>query len=256
MGIQVCHPSHTHQSRQRLNRERQHVCASPYRDAHGVSVSLCGNETFMARHIFLLENAALGTPARARERFALDGKVSLGRAASQSRARESFPSKARAFEERLGCQRRRREREPNQNGVERLICPALRSSASPRPFPRAVRFPPAPGIRRRSSVQPYKEFILCGEKHEAGESYPSSEVWGTYGFTCQDLDAAWLCFPRIQGFETLPESLRQMNIPLSLAESFARGITQPNHPPDEVAVKYSWRLYPEVDSEAVFVTPL
>jgi hypothetical protein len=47
-------------------------------------------------------------------------------------------------------------------------------------------------------VQPYKEFILRGKKHEAGESYSSSELWGTYGLTCHDLDAAWLRFKRIR----------------------------------------------------------
>ena len=37
-----------------------------------------------------------------------------------------------------------------------------------------------------------------GLKFPAYEKYPSSEEWGLYGFTCHDLDAAWLRVKKIR----------------------------------------------------------
>lgn len=37
---------------------------------------------------------------------------------------------------------------------------------------------------------PYKARHAFGKDREAGESYPSSEQWGTYGFTLPDKTAA------------------------------------------------------------------
>jgi hypothetical protein len=35
------------------------------------------------------------------------------------------------------------------------------------------------------------EHIAFGKLFSEGEIYPRSEEWGTYGWTCRDMDAAW-----------------------------------------------------------------
>jgi hypothetical protein len=47
-------------------------------------------------------------------------------------------------------------------------------------------------IRRHSG------YMIAGKKIEAAETYPDSERWGDYGWTCQDMDAAWARFKKLR----------------------------------------------------------
>ena len=47
-------------------------------------------------------------------------------------------------------------------------------------------------------LRPYKAGIVWGKQHEAGESYPSSEQWGSQGWSYNSLEAAEARFAQLQ----------------------------------------------------------
>ena len=51
-----------------------------------------------------------------------------------------------------------------------------------------------------------KEWEAFGQTFPASELYPLSKYWGKYGFTCQNMEAAWVRFRKLQIKNPLPHA--------------------------------------------------